>query len=81
MGYHYDPALALEELTEEAQLPNPVFVRDMIFRARLPTDSALALDRDFEAYLTQFGDVQRLARRILERLAQSARPAEGGARR
>ena len=28
--YHYDPNTALEELTEEATLPNPVHVRDML---------------------------------------------------
>ena len=33
--YHYDPTTALEELTEEATLPNPVHVRDMILRKKL----------------------------------------------
>jgi len=33
--YHYDPKTALEELAEEATLPNPVHVRDMILRKRL----------------------------------------------
>ena len=33
--YHYDPSTALEELTEEATLPNPVHVRDMILRKHL----------------------------------------------
>ena len=33
--YHYDPNTALEELQEEALLPNPVHIRDMIVRARL----------------------------------------------
>jgi hypothetical protein len=28
--YHYDPNTALEELNEDATLPNPVHVRDMI---------------------------------------------------
>ncbi len=32
--YHYDPSTALEELSEEAILPNPVRVRDMILRKR-----------------------------------------------
>jgi len=30
--YHYDPNTALEELTEDATLPNPVHVRHMILR-------------------------------------------------
>jgi hypothetical protein len=28
--YHYDPNTALEELTEDATLPNPAHVRDMM---------------------------------------------------
>lgn len=72
MGYHYDPVQALEELNEEALLPNPVYVRDMIFRAQLPADAALEIDREFEMYLPQYGELQKLARRILERLARQA---------
>lgn len=72
MAYHYDPRQALEELTEEALLPNPVHVRDMIFRARLPAAAALEVDRDFQGYLEQFGELQKLGRRILERLALPA---------
>lgn len=72
MGYHYDPVQALEELKEEALLPNPVFIRDMIFRAQLPATEALELDRDFETYLAQHGELQRLVRGILERLAAKA---------
>jgi len=75
MAYHYDPQQALEELNEDVLLPNPVYVRDMIFRGRLPTEVALEVDRDFEVYLAQFGEVQKLGRRILERLV------EQGARR
>ena len=30
--YHYDPSTALEELSEDATLPNPVHLRDMILR-------------------------------------------------
>ena len=33
--YHYDPLTALEELKEEALLPNPVHVRDMMVRAHM----------------------------------------------
>lgn len=69
MGYHYDPEQALEELREDAVLPNPVHVRDMIFRARLPLEVAREVDAELQAYLTQFGDTQQVARRILERLA------------
>ena len=69
MGYHYDPEQALEELSEEVVLPNPVHVRDMIFRARLPAAEALEVDRDFEAYLAEHGELQKVVRRILQRLA------------
>ncbi len=68
MGYHYDPEQALEELSEDVVLPNPVHVRDMIFRAQLPAAEALEVDRDFEAYLAEHGELQKVVRRILERL-------------
>jgi hypothetical protein len=46
--YHYQPAVALEELEEDAVLPNPVHVRDMIIRARLSPDHALELNQIFQ---------------------------------
>ena len=39
--YHYDPTTALEELNEEAVLPNPVHLRDMMLRAHLDADHSL----------------------------------------
>jgi hypothetical protein len=33
--YHYDASLALEELKEDALLPHPVKLRDMILRTQL----------------------------------------------
>ena len=39
--YHYDPKTALEEVSEEALLPNPVHVRDMILRAHPTPDRSL----------------------------------------
>ena len=33
--YHYNPETALEELNEDAVLPHPVHLRDMIVRSRL----------------------------------------------
>src|SRR3990172_6883712 len=74
MAYHYDPQQALEELAEDAHPPNPVPVRDMIFRARPPAGQALEVDRDFESYLAQFGELQKLGRRILQRLAPPPPP-------
>jgi hypothetical protein len=67
--YHYDPETALEELQEDAVLPNPVHIRDMIVRSRLEPDQALELNRKFQTYLAAFGDAQQLAKLILEQLA------------
>jgi hypothetical protein len=67
--YHYNPQTALEELTEEAVLPNPVHVRDMIVRSRLSPDQALELNRKFQEYLRAFGNVQNMLKPILEELA------------
>ena len=66
--YHYDPKTALEELQEDALLPNPVHIRDMIVRARLNPDQALELNRKFQTYLQAFGDAQEIAKLILQQL-------------
>ena len=68
--YHYDPETALEELTEDALLPNPVHLRDMIVRAELRPEEALDLNRRFQDYLQAFGDTQTQARSVLEKLVQ-----------
>jgi hypothetical protein len=67
--YHYDPATALEELTEEAILPNPVRVRDMILRRRLTPEHSLELNRLFVEYQKFFGEAQKLGKEILKQLA------------
>ena len=67
--YHYNPSTALEELTEEATLPNPVHVRDMILRHKLSPDEALELNRIFVEYQKFFGETQKLGKAILQRLA------------
>ena len=48
--YHYDPNTALEELIEDATLPNPVHVRDMMLRKKLTADKSVALNRLFVEY-------------------------------
>ncbi len=68
--YHYDPSTALEELSEEAILPNPVRVRDMILRKRLTADRSLELNRLFLEYQKVFGEAQKLGKEILSQLAQ-----------
>jgi hypothetical protein len=71
--YHYDPKQALEELQEEALLPHPVKLRDMILRNQLGPEDAQALNHDFQQYLTRFGELQKLARGILQQLATGQR--------
>jgi len=73
--YHYDPSQALEELKEEALLPHPVKLRDMILRNQLGPQDAQLLNHDFQEYLTRFGELQGLARTILEKLSSGQRKA------
>jgi len=68
--YHYDPKTALEEITEEALLPNPVHVRDMMLRKHLLPDQSIELNRRFSEYQKFFGEAQRLGKEILSRLAR-----------
>lgn len=68
--YHYNPETALEELQEDALLPNPVDIRDMIVRARLKPEQALDLNRKFQTYLEAFGDAQEIAEAILQQLGK-----------
>lgn len=65
----YDIGNALEELNEDAVLPHPVRLRDMILRTELDPQSAIEINREFQNYLTQFGEAQRTGRAILEVLA------------
>ena len=67
--YHYDSRLALNELKDEAVLPHPVHLRDMILRTRLDAETALELNRQFQDYLSHFGETQKIAESILEKLA------------
>jgi hypothetical protein len=71
--YHYDPETALEELNEDAVLPHPVHLRDMIVRSKLAPDRALELNRKFQVYLRDFGELQKLLQPVLEELAQLKR--------
>jgi isochorismate hydrolase len=71
--YHYNPKIALEELQEEAVLPHPVKLRDMILRNQLGPQDAQLLNHDFQEYLTRFGELQKIAGDILDRLANGQR--------
>jgi hypothetical protein len=65
----YDPKSALEELNEDALLPHPVRLRDMILRVDLGAGEALNLNREFQSYLAAFGQTQQIGREILQKLA------------
>jgi hypothetical protein len=71
--YHYNPTQALEELQEEALLPHPVKLRDMILRNKLGPQDAQVMNQEFQDYLTRFGELQKVARGILEKLASGQR--------
>lgn len=73
--YHYDPSMALEELREDAVLPHPVKLRDMILRTKLDATAALDLNREFQEYLARFGEAQQIAGAILTQLSAGARKA------
>jgi hypothetical protein len=75
--YHYDPQAALDELNEDALLPHPVRLRDMIVRSRLTPDQALELNRKFQEYLQAFGELQKMVRPVLEELAYAERKTSG----
>ena len=71
--YHYNPKQALEELQEDALLPHPVKLRDMILRNQLGPQEAQLLNSEFQDYLTRFGEIQKIARNILEQLSAGQR--------
>jgi hypothetical protein len=68
----YDAKSALEELKEDALLPHPVRMRDMILRSQFNAADALEMNREFQSYLTHFGETQKIALEILEKLAAGA---------
>jgi hypothetical protein len=66
---NYDAASALDELMEDAVLPSPSNMRDMLTRASLKPEEALEMNRKLQSYLLAFGEAEKLARGILEKLA------------
>jgi len=71
--YHYNATIALEELQEDALLPHPVKLRDLILRNQLGAQDAQLLNHDFQEYLARFGELQKIGRGILEKLAAGQR--------
>lgn len=63
----------LEDLREDALLPHPVRLRDLILRSKLDPALALEVNREFQDYLTQFGQAQKTAGHLLEKIAASER--------
>ena len=70
----FDVKSTLDELKEDAVLPHPVRLRDMILRTPVDAGEAIEMNREFQSYLTHYGETQKVALEILERLA--AREAE-----
>jgi hypothetical protein len=70
MDYH-DAKSALDELKEDALLPHPVRLRDMILRTSLNAEDALEMNREFQNYLVHYGETQKVALEILEKIAAS----------
>jgi len=66
--YHYNATTALEELKEEAILPNPVHMRDMLLRAHLDPDHSLEMNRLFVEYQRQFGELLEVGKELLTKL-------------
>ena len=67
----YDVKSALDELREDAVLPHPVRLRDMILRTQHDAPEAIEMNREFQNYLSHYGETQKVALEILERLAAS----------
>lgn len=68
---HYDAKSALDELREDAALPHPVRLRDMILRTNLGASDAHDLNREFQNYLSLYGETQKIAQEILEKITTS----------
>ena len=68
---HYDVKVALDELKEDAVLPHPVRLRDMILRTHLNAVDAIEMNREFQNYLLHYGETQKVALEILEKIAAS----------
>ncbi len=66
---NYDAASALDELIEDAVLPSPSNLRDMLTRATLKPEEAVEMNRKLQGYLLAFGEAEKQARAILEKLA------------
>jgi hypothetical protein len=70
--YHYDPDQALTELDEENLLPNPVHLRDTVFRIHPQGKTAVDINQNLQAYFKEWNSAASRARSILEALQNSS---------
>jgi hypothetical protein len=64
---------ALDELREEAMLPPPGRMRDLILHSEHDPAQAFELNREFQSYLKEYGALEKRAARLLAALA-AAKP-------
>ncbi|MBI4444559.1 MAG: hypothetical protein HY645_01515 [Acidobacteria bacterium] len=69
--YHYDPEQALTELSEEHTLPNPVKLRDTVFRIHPQGKVAVDINHNLQAYFKEWNTAAARARSILEALIKN----------
>ena len=69
--YHYDPDQALTELEEENALPDPVRLRDTIFRAHPQGKTAVDIHQDLQEYFNEWNAAASRARTILKTLNEA----------
>lgn len=74
MGFN-EAREALEELREEAALPHPVRMRDLILHSEHDPAQAFELNREFQNYLREYGELEKRAARLLGALA-AAKPKQ-----
>ncbi len=64
----YDPKDLLDAIDDDRVLPHPVLVRDVMARTVLTPADSIELQRYFQEYLLHYGEAERTARELLERL-------------
>ena len=68
--YHYDPDQALTELNEENLLPNPVTLRDTVFRVHPQGKTAVDTNQNLQEYFKEWNTAATRARTILKALQE-----------
>lgn len=68
--YHHDPDQALTELHEENLLPDPVNLRDTIFRVHPQGKTAVDINQNLQEYFKEWNSAASRARVILKALQE-----------